>query len=150
MKFKGSIEINQPIEVVAKLFADPNNLKEYQEGFEKKELVSGSEGEDGAVSKMYYKQGKHEMELTETITSNRLPNSFEAFYHHKHMDNTMKCIFTDLGGNKTRYDTEVEYTRINWVMPRLMAILFPGMYKKPAQRWLNNFKTYVEKQTTEQ
>ncbi len=150
MKFNGSIEINQSIDVVTKLFADPNNIKEYQEGFEKKVLVSGDEGQDGAISKMYYKQGKHEMELTETITSNKLPNSFEAFYHHKHMDNTMKCTFTDLGNNKTRYDTEIEYTRINWVMPRLIAILFPSMYRKPAQRWFDNFKTFAEKQNTEQ
>ncbi len=149
MKFTGSIEINKPLELVAKLFADPNHLGEYQEGFEKKELVSGNAGEEGAVSKMYYKQGKHEMELTETILSNHLPNSFEAFYHHKHMDNTMKCTFTDLGG-KTRYETEVEYTRINWVMPRLIAILFPSMYRKPARRWMHNFKLFVEKQTTEQ
>lgn len=147
MKFKGSIDINQPVELVAQLFADPNNLKEYQEGFVKKELVSGNNGEDGAVSKMYYENGKHKMELTETITSNRLPNSFEAFYHHIHMDNTMKCTFTALDEKTTRYETEVVYTRINWVMPRLMAILFPGMYKKPARRWMNNFKTFAEKQS---
>jgi hypothetical protein len=41
---------------------------------------------------MYYKQGKRELELTETITANRLPDSFEASYHHIHMDNTMKRV----------------------------------------------------------
>ncbi len=132
--------------MVTKYFADPKYLGEYQEGFVKKELESGVAGEDGAISKMYYKSGKHEMELTETITANRLPESFEAHYHHIQMDNTMKCTFKALSENCTRYETEVEYTRINWIMPRLMAILFPGMYKKPAQRWLNNFKEFVEKQ----
>ncbi len=146
MKFKGSIDINKPVDVVAKFFADPQYLGEYQEGFVRKELVSGTAGEDGAVSKMYYKLGKQEMELTETITSNQLPSTFEASYHHKHMDNTMKCTFIALSENQTRYETEVEYTRINWIVPRLMAILFPGMYKKPAQRWMNNFKIFVEKQ----
>lgn len=145
MKFKGTIDIQKPMDVVAEYFADPKYLKDYQEGFVKKELISGSLGQDGAVSKMYYKNGKHEMELTETIISNSLPDSFEAHYHHKHMDNTMKCTFTKLNENSTRYESDIEYTRINWVMPRLMAILFPGMYKKPAQRWLNNFKELVEK-----
>jgi len=146
MKFKGSIDINQSLEKVTSLFIDPKNLKEYQEGFDRKELISGEEGKDGAISKMYYKNGKHEMELTETIVSNKLPYTFEAFYHHKHMDNTMKCTFTALDNNLTRYESEIEYTRINWFLPRLMAILFPGMYKKPAKRWMDNFKEFAEKQ----
>ncbi|MEQ9403468.1 MAG: SRPBCC family protein [Cyclobacteriaceae bacterium] len=146
MKFSGSIDIDQPLEIVTQFFANPDYLGEYQEGFVKKELISGVQGQEGAVSKMYYQNGKHEIELTETVTSNNLPESFEGHYHHKHMDNTMKCTFTALDENKTRYQAEIEYTRINWVMPRLIAILFPGMYKKPAQRWLNNFKRFVEKQ----
>lgn len=146
MKFSGSIDIDKPQHVVAAFFADPQHLGEYQEGFLRKELVSGTAGQDGAVSKMYYQMGKGEMELTETITSNQLPEVFEGHYHHKHMDNTMKCRFIALSDNKTRYTSEIEYTRINWVMPRLMAMLFPGMFRKPAQRWMNNFKEFVEKQ----
>ena len=144
MKFKGSIVINQPIEKVTSLFADPNYIGKYQDGFVKKTLESGVQGEDGAISKLYYQSGKHEMIMTETIISNQLPEKFEAFYHHKHMDNTMICRFTKLEDGSTRYDTDVVYTRINWVMPRLMAILFPSMYKKPAQKWLENFKRFVE------
>ncbi len=146
MKFKGSIDIKAPIDKVTAFFADPKYLKEYQEGFIRKELISGTPGTAGAKSKMYYKMGKGEMELTETVTSNELPHRFEGHYHHKHMDNTMVCTFSVLGDNETRYESEIEYTRINWIMPRLMAILFPSMYRKPAQRWMNNFKVFVEKQ----
>ncbi len=149
MKFSGSIDINHSLEKVTELFADPKYLKEYQEGFDRKELLKGDAGQSGAISKMYYKNGKHEMELTETIISNNLPSSFEALYHHKYMDNTMKCTFTKLDNGMIRYQTEVEYTRIDWVIPRLMAILFPSMYKKPAQRWMNNFKDFVENQKKE-
>lgn len=94
---------------------------------------------------MYYDDGKRKMELTETITSNNLPDSFEAFYHHKHMDNTMKCNFTALDENSTRYDYEFEYTRIDWVMPKLMAVLFPGMYRKHGDKWMQQFKEFVER-----
>ena len=41
MKYYGSIDIKQPIKKVTELFADPKNLKEYQEDFIRKELVSG-------------------------------------------------------------------------------------------------------------
>lgn len=146
MKHKGAIEIDRPLIKVAELFANPDYLKEYQDGFIKKELISGQEGEVGAVSKMFYKHGKHDMELVETITKNELPHSFEASYHHKHMDNTMKCDFFALDDNKTKYEFEYEYTRINWIMPKLMAILFPSMYRKPAEKWLKQFKEFAEKQ----
>jgi hypothetical protein len=146
MKFKGSIDIDQPRNKVVELFADPKNLKEYQDGFQKKELVSGNEGEDGAVSKMHYKYGKRDMELTETITENRLPDSFKASYQHKHMDNTMKCNFVALNDNQTRYEYEFEYTRINWLMPKLMAILFPGVYRKQGEKWMRQFKEFAERQ----
>jgi len=146
MKFKGSIDINQPRKKVVELFADSKNLKEYQDGFHKKELMSGNEGEDGAVSKMLYKDGKRELELIETITANRLPDSFEASYHHKHMDNTMKCNFVALNDNQTRYEYEFEYTRINWFMPKLMGILFPGVYRKQGEKWMKQFKEFAERQ----
>ncbi len=146
MRFEGSIDINKPRNEVTELFADPENLKEYQDGFKKKELVSGKRGQDGAVSRMYYRYGKRDMELTETITANRLPDSFESVYHHKHMDNTMKCTFVALNDNQTRYEYEFEYTRISWVLPRLIAILFPGMYRKQGEKWMKQFKEFAEKQ----
>ena len=146
MKFTVSVIINQPQTMVAQLFSDPANLKEYQPGFDKKELVSGIEGENGAISKMYYKTGKREMELTETITSNRLPDSFEASYQHKSMDNTMKCSFRSLHETKTRYDMEIEYTVFRGFMPKMMSFLFPGIFKKQVKKWMDNFKEFAEKQ----
>ena len=146
MKFTGSVDINRPKDVVTSFFADPQYLKEYQDGFLRKELVSGNTGEDGAISKMYYQQGKHEMEITETIIANNLPDTFEGFYHHKHMDNTMKCTFVALSERQTRYESEIDYTRVSWVMPKLMAILFPGMFRKQVQKWMDNFKAFVEQQ----
>lgn len=146
MKFSGHIIINKDRFTVVNYFKNPKYLREYQDGFIRKDFISGKEGENGAISKIYYQHGKQEMELTETITANNLPNTFEAFYHHKHMDNTMKCTFTEVAKNVTRYDYEFEYTRINWVMPRLMAILFTSMFKKPAAKWMRQFKEFVEKQ----
>lgn len=146
MKFKGSVDINKSREEVVKFFVDPAYLGEYQDGFVRKELVEGEPGKDGTVSNMYYKYGSRDMELTETIKSNQLPESFEAFYHHIHMDNFMRCKFIELDRNRTRYEYEFEYTRINWIMPKLIAILFPGMYRKQGEKWMRQFKEFVEKQ----
>lgn len=146
MRFTGSIDIDRPRDVVAALFADPANLVHVQEGFVRKDHVSGTPGQPGAVARLHYRFGGRDMELTERITSNRLPESFEAVYEHPHMDNTLRATFTDLGGGRTRYATEVEYTRIAWVVPRLLAALFPGMFRSRGEKWMRAFKEFAERQ----
>ncbi len=143
MNIKGSIIINRPREIVTKLFIDPNFIQEYQDGFVKKEPIKGKIGETGSISKLYYKYGKKDMVLTETVISNNLPGYFVAHYHHKHMDNSMKCTFTEIDDTKTKYEYAYDYTRMSFI-PKVMAKLFPSMYKKPAEKWLNQFKNFVE------
>lgn len=144
MKFICSVIINQPKEKVAAYFENPDYLGKYQEGFLRKELISGNPFEENTISKLYYKMGKGEMELTETVIKNDLPNSFLAQYHHKHTDNTMKSIFTSLDENQTRYDAEIDYTALRGFMVKLMAFIAPSFFKKQVQKWLNNFKTFLE------
>ena len=144
MKFSGSLIINKPRQQVVDLYTDTNRLKDYQDGFVSKTLLEGNAGENGAKSEMRYEQGKRKLLLIETVVNNQLPDSFEGHYHHEHMDNTMKVSFEELENDQTRYNYEFEYTRINWVMPRLMAILFPGMYRKQGEKWMRQFKEMVE------
>jgi len=146
MRFSFSIDIDKPRTMVVRYFQNPQYLAEWQDGFDKNELVSWTEGQDGAISKMYYKMGKREMVLTETITANRLPETFETHYHHKFMDNTMKCTFAEVSENQTKFTGEFEYTRISWFLPRLIAILLPSMYKKQGEKWFGNFKEFLERQ----
>ncbi len=54
MKFTCAVKINLPVEKVARLFDDKNNLKDWQEGFVSSESISGKPGEVGAKSKIIY------------------------------------------------------------------------------------------------
>ncbi len=144
MKFKGFIDILKPRELVVKLFQDPDNLGEWQDGFQKIEHVSGEKGAKGSVSMLYYVINNRPLELKETIVENNLPDTFEAFYEHKHMDNTMKCSFSELSDSSTRYNYEFEYTRFSGFMPKMMSIFFPGMFKKQGEKWMKQFKRFVE------
>ncbi len=145
MKFNCSIIINKPKDIVAKYFAHPTYLNRYQDNFIRKEFITGEVGQQDSIAKMYYKQGKGEMELVETITLNRLPDEFIGQYTHKNMDNTMRCVFTALSENQTQYDSEIEYTEFRGFVIKTIAFLFPWMFKKQVQKWLNNFKEFVEK-----
>ncbi len=146
MKFTCTVFIKKPQQVVADFFANVDYLGEYQEGFQKKELLSGEPWQEGAVSKLYYQNGKRKMELTETILKNELPNVFLAAYFHTHTENTMKSTFTIIDPNETRYDAEIHYTKFKGAVVKIMAFLFPSFFKKQVQKWLNNFKIFVEKQ----
>ena len=145
MQFTCSVTINAPRKKVTAYFANPEYLKEYQDGFLRKELISGEQGQVNSISKMYYKQGKREMELTETIQVNKLPDEFIAQYHHKFTDNTMRSTFTTLSENETRYDAEILYTAFRGFMVNVMVFIAPGFFKKQVAKWLQNFKIFVEK-----
>ena len=145
MKFTCTVIIKKPINQVVEFFINPDNLKEYQDGFLGKELVSGKPAQVGTVSKIFYQQGKRKMEITETVTSNNLPHEFSGFYHHIHMDNTMTNRFTSLSENRTQYDAEIEYTVLRGFMVKTVAFLFPRMFKKQVQKWLDQFKEFAEK-----
>ncbi|MCD2259327.1 SRPBCC family protein [Psychroserpens luteolus] len=140
MKFSCEIIINAPIDHTAAVFENPDNLKHFQDGFISKELISGTEGSEGAISKMIYKK----LELKETIITNNLPAEFKALYEHKHMTNTMSVQFKALADDKTQYISEIDYTKFNGLFIKLMATLFPGMFKKQVYKWMTQFKTYTE------
>jgi len=144
MLYTVNIDVVAPKKKVARIFADPQYLGEYQKGFLSKTLLEGKSGQSGAVSKMLYDFRGREMELIETIHDSNLPDDFYASYHHKHMDNTMKVKFTELEGGVTRYDAEFEYTAFRGFFPNIMRLFFPGVLKKQGQEWLDNFKFFVE------
>ncbi len=145
MKFTCSVVIDAPIDQVIQLFDNPDHLKEWQDGFISFEPLSGTPGTPGAKSLLTYKHGKREMQLIETITAKNLPKEFSGTYEHKHMDNAVTCSFKALSHNTTRMDYLVHYTKFKGFIPKLMAFLMPGLSKKYTQKWLDQFKDFVER-----
>jgi hypothetical protein len=146
MNFICSIDINVPIDKVVTLFNDPNNFKEWQDGFISYETISGIPRTTGAKSKIKFDNGKHKIELIETIQVMNLPAEMTALYEHKHMVNTMINRFTELPGQKTRFTTDVGYYKFIGLMPKLMGLIMPAMIKKQNQKWLDQFKKFAEKE----
>ena len=142
MKFTCSIVINKPLLEVAKHFEDPEALKQSQKGFKSVKHLSGVEGEAGAKSKLIYDK----FDLIETIIHNKLPDEFYAKYEHKSMTNTMLTRFTRLNENETKLTTEIEYTVFKGFIIKLIAKVFPSMFKKQVNKWLVKFKEYTENQ----
>ena len=144
MKYTCTVDINLPIDRTVELWVDETIFKEWQDGFKSIELLSGTANTKGAKSKIVLDDGKKRIELIETIMNSDLPNEKKALYEHVHMTNTQTTRFEPITEKMTRYISEVEYTKFNGFIIKLMAKLFPGKFKEQSQKWMNQFKEFAE------
>ena len=144
MKYTTEIEINQPVNKVVELFDNPDNMKEWMEGLQSFETISGTPGEEGAKAKLKYKMGKREIEMIETITKRNLPEEFTGTYETKGVFNIVKNRFIPIGDNKTKYVTEQEFQFSGFM--KMMGMFMPGAFKKQSLKYMNAFKEFAEKQ----
>lgn len=143
MKYTCTIEIEAPIEKVVELWRDDKYFKEWQDGFQSIELLEGTPEQVGAKSRIIL-DGQNRIELIETILLANLPIEKIARYEHIHMVNTQASRFETLANNRTLYTSEVEYTKFNGLLIKVMAKLFPGKFKAQSQKWMDQFKSFVE------
>ncbi|MFK7807315.1 MAG: SRPBCC family protein [Saprospiraceae bacterium] len=143
MKYTCTVEINKPLEQAVRLWENEDHFKEWQDGFESIEHLSGTPNTKGATAKIIL-QDKRRIELLETIMVSNLPEEKTALYVHDHMTNTQTTRFKKLSNDKTLYISEVEYTKLNGIMIKLMAMLFPGKFKQQSQKWMDQFKAFAE------
>jgi len=146
MKYTCEIEINQSLDKVIALFDNPDNLKRWMDGLQSFEHLSGEPGQPGAKSRLKFKMGKREMEMTETVTVRNLPEEFSGFYEMDGVINNIKNHFTTIGENKTKYSTENEFVIKNNFMMKVISFLMPGLFKKQSMKYLESFKRFAESQ----
>ncbi len=142
MKFKVEIEINAPLEQVVNLFDNTDNMYKWMEGLQSFEPISGIPGQEGAKSRLVFKNGNQEIELIETITKRNLPSEFTGTYETKGMVSTVKNSFVKLADNKTKYTSDNEFQMKGFM--KLIGMLFPGLFKKQSMKYLIDFKKFVE------
>ncbi len=143
MRYTCKVEINLPLEEVAALWSNEKYFIEWQDGFKSIEHLSGVPGTEGAKSRIIYSD-QQTIELIETIISSNLPYEKVALYEHIHMTNTQPTRFQKIDDRRTLYISEVEYTKFNGFLIKLMAKLFPGKFKSQSQKWMNQFKQFAE------
>ena len=141
--YKVEIEINLPRDEVVKIFDNQENMFHWQNGLQDIQHLSGQPGQNGAKSLMIYQNGKHRIELTETITNRNLPNEFDGCYEWGGGKNTLKNRFVEMGGNKTRWESTCEY-EFKTLFLKLMGTFMPGLFKKQNMKFLENFKAFCE------
>ncbi|MGI9519635.1 MAG: SRPBCC family protein [Pirellulaceae bacterium] len=137
------VEINLPRDRVIELFDNPDNLFKWQTGLQSFEHLSGEPGQPGATSKLVYLNGKHRIELIETVTHRNLPDEFNGTYAWGGGKNTLVNRFIELGPDKTKWESTCEY-EFSSLMLKLMGILFPGKFREQNLMFMRNFKAFAE------
>lgn len=143
MKYTTEVEINRPVERVIELFDNPDNLKEWMQGLQSFEHLSGTPGQPGAKSRLKFKMGKRELEMVETIKVRNLPAEFSGTYEAKGVYNIVTNRFVPLGPDKTKYITEQEFQFKGFM--KIIAFLMPGAFKKQSREYADDFKNFVER-----
>ncbi len=143
MKYSCEIIIDSPIQEVVAKFDNIDNMKEWMNGFQSYEHLSGEIGEVGATAKMTFLMGKREIEMIETITVKNLPTEFSAIYDANGVHNIVKNFFNVIDENKTLYKTDQEFQFTGFM--KLIGFLFPSAFKKQSKKYLTDFKAFVER-----
>ena len=143
MKYTTEVEINKPIDRVVELFDNPGNLKEWMDGLQSFQHLSGTPGQPGAKSLLKFKMGKREIEMIETINVRNLPHEFSGTYEAKGVYNVVTNRFVPLAENRTKYITEQEFQFSGFM--KIIGWLMPGAFKKQSMKYANDFKNFVER-----
>lgn len=142
MKYELELELNLPREKVVALFDNQDNLKRWQPELLSFVHIDGEKGKEGAKSKLRYKMGKREVEMTETIVVRKPPDVFSAIYEAKGVWNRVDNRFDEKGEQNTNWWVASEFKSSGFL--KIMSILFPGMFKKQTMKYMKQFKAFAE------
>ncbi|NER15534.1 SRPBCC family protein [Leptobacterium flavescens] len=147
MKYQNEILIKLPREEVFQKFNNQDNMKHWQKGFMGLEHISGDPGKEGAKSKLRYKMGKREIEMTESILKLQAPEEFHGTFETQGVYNKQENFFEVVDENTTKWVSKTEF-RFSTFMMKTMAFLMPGSFKKQSYKFMVDFKNFAENGTS--
>ncbi len=142
MKYQQQITVNKPRKEVVAKFSDPDSLKHWQRGFIFMKPINGILGEEGSQNLLKYKMGKREVEMTETIIKNNLPDEFSATYEAEGVYNYQVNRFSPTMESTTLWTAENEFKFSGFM--KLFGWFMPWAFKKQSRKYMEDFKAFVE------
>ena len=134
MRYTLAIEIALPRQQVLHLLEDPSHRPKWLRGLVPHEPQVGEDGQVGTVSKIVFRSGKKDMELTETITRREPQNlqnlspdrvvHFEREIEANGMWSAAREQLSESGQNSTLWVNENEF-RFSGVMRCLAPLMRP-------------------------
>jgi hypothetical protein len=143
MKFKLETVINKPRANVWKAFDNIENMKKWQPTLINHELMSGTPGHPGAVSRLTYEESGREFALLEKVTHRDEPHELDVIYENNFADNIIKNKFIEQGQDQTLWVTETEF-KFKTLLMKIMGNVLKKNYVKRTERDMQRFKEMAE------
>lgn len=143
MKFRLELAFNKPRTEVWNTFTAPENMSKWQPSLMKTELLSGMQGQPGAVSKLTFEEGGREFSLIEKVTVRDEPHQFDVVYENEYTDNPMRHTFKEPGSNETLWVVEAEFKFKTFAM-KLLGPLLKKNFVRRTQKDMDRFKELME------
>lgn len=143
MKFKLELTINRHRASVWKAFDNPHNMSNWQPSLKRIELLSGTQGQPGAVSKLTYEESGREFSLVEKVTYREEPHRLDGVYENEFADNPIRNTFIEQGENETLWVVETEF-KFKTPLMKLLGPIMKKNFVRRTQRDMERFKKLVE------
>ena len=141
MKYTVSLDLDLPRDQLVALYDDPANRPKWQRGLESATLVSGKEGQPGAVSNLLFRMGKREMPMVETIVAKDLPDSVEVAYDAKGVHNVVRTEFVATGPETTRMDIHNVFEFSGFM--KVVGFLAKGAFPRQTRKIMGDFVQFA-------
>ena len=147
VKYSEEIVINSNIDTVTALFDNPYNMKEYMQGIESYELISGELREVGAKAELivsYIEEDvvKRKIVMIEEIITNNLPEEKKVTYTADGVYNIVTNRFVKVSETQTKFINEQEFEFKGYM--KIMGFFMPSAFKQQSRVYLKDFKEFVE------
>ena len=142
MKYTVSNNIDRPLEKVIAKFKENKGNKNWMEGLQRIERISGNPHEVGAKSDFHFLYKNKEMKISETILEQNFPHQIKFAFQSPMGYNEVEMLFEKVSENSTK-QTNNSYFELKGFM-KLFGFLMKGMFKKQSMKYLTEFKKYAE------
>jgi len=143
MKFKLELTIKKSRTEVWQAFTNLEHMSKWQPTLTKTELLSGTQGQPGAVSKLTFEEGGREFSLIKKVTTRDEPAQFDVVYENEFTDNPMRNTFIEQGENETLWIVEAEFKSKTFAM-KLLGPLLKKNFVRRTQKDMDRFKDFLE------
>jgi uncharacterized membrane protein len=144
VKIKLELLINTPRPQVWEFFRDHEKAKLWQPSLSGVEVVGGTPGLPGAISKWTYVENEREFSLTEKILHCEEPSRFESLFENAFASNIVNNRFVEQSEAETLWVMEASYT-FKTLLMKLLGPILRKNYVSRSQKDMERFKELVEK-----